>query len=148
LSKKILDKKRKKPEKKLANSYLDFELFPKPVQNLGSKLVDFIQNNREFEIHENGEISIENKKLKNSNIHDLIDDLLRDRKREIPTHGEKFIRFLSKINLPQTFIKNKNRLHLYKKYKGETTHSNTDKPSTSKIKKRKFEEEIKFLDSE
>ena len=101
------------------------------MQSLGVKLVDIIKNNNKFKIHTNGEISIQNQKLKNSNINDLLSDVLRDRKTEIPPHGEKFIRFLSEINLPQTFIKNKKRLKLYKKNLDES--SDISKPIAFKV---------------
>ena len=62
----------------------------------------------------------------------MIGDLLRNRKNaEIPPHGEKFICFSSEINLPQTFIKNKKRLKLYKKNLDES--SEISKPIAFKV---------------
>ena len=89
------------------------------------------------------------KKLKNSNINDFIADVLRNRKQGLPPHGEKFIHFLSEINLPQSFIKKK-RLNLYKQ-KILHENSKSNKPvATLKVpprKKRKVED-FKFLNSD
>ena len=71
--------------------------FTKTGAKIGVKLVDIIKNNNKFKIHTNGEISIQNQKLKNSNINDLIADVLRDRKGdEILHHGKNLFVFYVK----------------------------------------------------
>ena len=144
---------KKSPRVKESN-LVEYDLLPKQAQSVAGKIVDIIKNNKNFKIHSNGEISIQNKKLKNSNINDLIGDLLRDRRNaEIPPHGEKFIRFLSEINLPQTFIKSKKRLKLYKNILNESSEKPTFKVpkiksvthfKVSRRKKRK----VDFLNSD
>ena len=147
LSEKVLNKTLKAPPVVVAKNrnVVEYDLLPKQVQGLAGKIVDIIKKSKKIKIHANGEISIQNKKLKNSNINDLIADVLRNRKQGLPPHGEKFIHFLSEINLPQSFIKNKKRLNLYKKFLNE----NSAKPQLKvpPRKKRKVED-FKFLNSD
>ena len=148
LSEKVLNKTLKTPPvvvEKQNRNVVEYDLLPKQVQGLAGKIVDIIKKSKKIKIHANGEISIQNKKLKNSNINDLIADVLRNRKQGLTPHGEKFIHFLSEINLPQSFIKNKKRLNLYKKFLNE----NSAKPQLKvpPRKKRKVED-FKFLNSD
>ena len=57
-------------------------------------------------------------KLANSNFVDLIGDIARSRKRSIPPlHREKFLEFLSSLNVPEELIGNKTHIKTLRKYK-------------------------------
>ena len=56
--------------------------------------------------------------MKNSNLVDLIGDLIRNRKTDnIPEHTNDLLKVMAKLNIPEEFIKNKNRLKSYRLFK-------------------------------
>ena len=64
------------------------------------------------------EIILNGEKMKNSNLVDLIGDLIRNRKTDnIPEHTNDLLKVMAKLNIPEEFIKNKNRLKSYRLFK-------------------------------
>ena len=63
-------------------------------------------------------MTLDGTKLANSNFVDLIGDIARSRKRVIPPlYREKFIEFLSSLNVPEELIGNKMHIKTLRKYK-------------------------------
>lgn len=74
--------------------------------------------NKNIKILKSGEISINKKTLRNSNIHDLLKYLMRNKKNEAePLYISKFIKILANSNVPQSFIKNRKQLQVFKRLK-------------------------------
>ena len=63
-----------------------------------------------------GEVSIHGQKLPGVNITDLVSDVIRTMKSEIPER-DIFLRILTELNTPETFIKNKAALAHYRRIK-------------------------------
>jgi hypothetical protein len=77
-------------------------------------LTDFISKLDNIHIESNGEISINGHRISNSNIIDLVHDLVRDRKTNMPPLGIEPLTFaLKQANVPMEYIGNKNRLDLF-----------------------------------
>ena len=58
---------------------------------------------------ESGRVTINNKNLQGSNIIDLLNDVLRNRKHGSPVGWEQFARVLASLNVPREFIHNEQR---------------------------------------
>ena len=77
-----------------------------------------LKNNKNIKKFKSGEISINKKTLRNSNIHDLLQYLMRNKKNEAePLHISKFIKILANSNVTQSFIKNRKQLQVFKRLK-------------------------------
>ncbi len=63
------------------------------------------------------EVTVEGRTLRGSNIVDLIGDVMRTRKSKQPAHGNSFLQALAKLNLPESFVKNKYRISQFRSYK-------------------------------
>jgi hypothetical protein len=84
---------------------------PDSKQNLGRLLLDFITRQSNIAIENNGELSINGSQIPNSNIIDLVHDLVRDRKnRPPPTGSEALMKTLKQANMPIEYIGNKDRI--------------------------------------
>ncbi len=72
------------------------------------------------------EVTVEGRILRGSNIVDLIGDVMRTRKSaKLPAHGNSFLQTLAKLNLPESFVKNKYRISQFRSYK-HVSDSNDD----------------------
>ncbi len=61
---------------------------------------------------------MEGRTLRGSNIIGLIGDVMRTRKSaKLPAHGNSFLQTLAKLNLPESFVKNKCRISQLRSYK-------------------------------
>ena len=58
----------------------DFTFLPKSTQNIAAQIMAKLKNNKNIKILKSGEISINKKTLRNSNIHDLLGYLMRNKK--------------------------------------------------------------------
>ena len=77
-------------------------------------LTDFITKQHPIQIEENGEITLNGTQIYNSNIVDIVHDLIRDRKTNLPPTGiENLARVLKQANMPLEYIGNKNRINLF-----------------------------------
>ena len=98
----------------------NFSILPKTSQNFAHLLLQELNKHSDkFQIDESSqEIILNGKKLHNSNMQDIFSDLLRNRKSSVtPLHGNEFLKFLAKLNIPEEFIKNKKRLETFRKLK-------------------------------
>lgn len=81
---------------------------------LAKLLTDFIMKQGNIQVEENGEISVNGSRIYNSNIIDLVHDLIRDRKNNPPPVGiETLAKALKLSNVPLEYIGNKNRYPLF-----------------------------------
>ncbi len=66
-------------------------------------------------------------KLRGSNIVDLVGDVLRNRKTaKTPTHSEEFIKLLANLNVPEEFVKNRNRISSFRFHKQNAQSDDDD----------------------
>lgn len=82
---------------------------PKTFQKIGSNLLDFIRTTRnvhEITWDDKGVVKVDNEDITDSNIIDLINDLVRNRKSFNSIGRWKFIRVLWEMGVPQAFIGN------------------------------------------
>jgi hypothetical protein len=64
------------------------------------------------------EVSIKGKRLRGSNIIDLLGHVLRSRKStHTPTHGNAFLKVLADLNFPEQLVKNKYQIAKFRSYK-------------------------------
>lgn len=119
---KTLQTKRNNPYEIGIDSYTDTQInldsilkgIPESKIPQARLLTDFITNQNGIHIEDNGEIIINGTKINNSNIVDIIHDLIRDRKTHLPPKGvEDLVKVLKRANIPLEYIGNKNRLQLF-----------------------------------
>jgi len=76
---------------------------------LAKSLTDFISKQQNIHIADNGELTIDGTRIKNSNIIDIIHDLARDRKTHpAPVGIKQLSKALREANVPLEYIGNKN----------------------------------------
>ena len=96
------------------------ENIPKTYQRSSKALLRELRRhqNRFLVDEKTNEVMLDGVKLANSNFVDLIGDIARSRKRSIPPlHREKFLEFLSSLNVPEELIGNKTHIKTLRKYK-------------------------------
>lgn len=107
---------------------------PRPYWKYIPMIVDKLKT-RMYSWNENGEFTVNNAAVKNSSVADFFSYLLRNVKtQKQPIHFEKFLRAIEEINIPVSWIGNKNVMRLLKSSDVETS----DTPSS----KRKFPERL------
>lgn len=127
-----------KPE--IKNKWVEqvFKNLPRVHKRKAEGLVDFLKNADEFTVNNQGEISINNERLPNTHIVDLIHDVIRDRPAHEAPHGhETFIKMLKRLNVPNEFIGNKNRKRQIQQEK-VTSSRNEDEFYTPKTTKKRL----------
>ena len=91
---------------------------PKTLQNKGKLLIDYIKDETDLKWNERGELIIKDEVLKDSNVSDLIHEVLRTRKlATTPTGWSVFTKSLKDSNIPMDLIGNKNRWEQSKEVK-------------------------------
>lgn len=118
---KFLQNDRNKPytfqiEEQVTN--IDFERILKGIPEtkipLAKLLTDFLLKQENIHVEENGEITVNGTRIQNSNIIDIVHDLVRDRKTNLPPVGvEALAKVLKQANIPLEYIGNKNRHTLF-----------------------------------
>ena len=99
-----------------------FRSLPKTFQEHAHVLMKELENFPDIiNWDTNKEVTIQGQKLKGSNIIDLIGDVLRNRKTLPPIHSSTFLKTMADLNIPEEFIKNKNRISKFQSYKEGTT---------------------------
>lgn len=118
---KFLQTERNKPysiEIEEHNPKLDFEVIlrgiPEKKIPIAKLLTDFISKQDNIHIEDTGEITVDGQRIRNSNIIDLVHDLVRDRKTHTGPVGIQSLTHALKVaNVPLEYIGNKNRLDLF-----------------------------------
>lgn len=79
---------------------------------MGRMLLDFIDKQDNIIVEKNKEVTINGTRIPNSNIIDLVHDLVRDRKTHLPAIGSnRFLDALRIANIPLEYIGNKKRVN-------------------------------------
>ena len=85
------------------------ESAPKTLKNKAEKLLQRIQNHPDLKWNDRGEIIWKDRLVQNSNLYDLVHDVLRKRKRPKPTGWEIFAEALGNANVPRELMGNPDR---------------------------------------
>ena len=96
------------------------ESIPKTYQRSAKALLQELRRHQNrFRVdNKTNEVTLDGIQLAYSNFVDLIGDVTRSIKRVIPPlYGEKFIQFLSSLNVPEELIGNKTHIKTLRKYK-------------------------------
>ena len=92
-------------------------VMPVSLQSSARNLMDRLRRNEDaISWTPLGEVSIHGQKLPGVNITDLVSDVIRASKSEVPDR-DRFLRILSELNTPEAFIKNKTALAHYRRIK-------------------------------
>jgi len=105
---------------------------PKASKTLAKSMITRLKANQEhITWNDKGEIAVNGHEIPGSNIIDLINDQLRDRKNFDPTGWETFTESLSKINMPKYLMRNERRKsHILQLH---NSPSSSATPSTEKF---------------
>ena len=83
---------------------------PKTMQNRAKLLIQKLKDHSDvISWNDNGQLVLEGSIVPNSNIVDLVNDVMRKRKGFNPEHSNTFSKALAKINVPEDYLRNPNR---------------------------------------
>lgn len=119
------------PSPSATSTELLLDAIPKNYMKKAQVLVDHIRKSPDIGWNERKELVLEGKTVANSNIIDLVDDLVRPKAKRDPRGIEDFVHALKKDNIPETLINNHGR------WDGKTASSISTPSPTAKKKKRK-----------
>ena len=80
---------------------------PKTMQNRAKLLIQKLKDHSDvISWNDNGQLVLEGSIVPNSNIVDLVNDVMRKRKGFNPEHSNTFAKALAKINVPEDYLRN------------------------------------------
>ena len=85
------------------------EAIPKTYMKKARFLLDHIRKSPDMGWNSRNELLLDGQRLNNTNIIDLIDELVRPRSLRDPRGIDEFVRALKKDNLPETLVNNRKR---------------------------------------
>ena len=85
------------------------ETVPTTYRTRASNLLRFIKNDDKIKWNDNGIVTYNGRTLNNSNIIDLVNDVVRPRKRSQPNRWQEFAQALDELNVPKDLIGNPRR---------------------------------------
>ena len=86
------------------------ESVPPTLQRKAKLMMEYLQDHPKVSWDEKGELSYAGQRIPGSNIIDLVNDVLRSRKKSsLPTGWDRFAQVLKDVNLPQEVVGNKQR---------------------------------------
>ena len=80
---------------------------PKTIQNRAKLLKD---HSDVISWNDNGQLGLDGSTIPNANIVDLVNDVMRKRKGFNPEHSSTFAKALAKINVPEDYVRNPDRI--------------------------------------
>ena len=84
---------------------------PKTMQNHAKLLIHKLKDHSDvISWSDNGQLVLEGSMVPNSNIVDLVNDVMRKRNGFNPEHSNTFAKALAKINVPEDYLRNPNRI--------------------------------------
>ena len=84
---------------------------PKMMQNLAKLLIQKLKDHSDvISWNNNGQLVLEGSIIPNTNIVDSVNDLMRKRKGFNPEHSSTFAKALAKINVPENYVRNPDRI--------------------------------------
>ena len=91
---------------------------PKTMQNGAKLLIQKLKDHSDvINWNDNGQLVLEGSIAPNSNIVDLVNDVMRKRKAFNPEHSSTFAKTLAKINVPEDYVRNPNRIDSIRWYR-------------------------------
>jgi len=98
---------------------LALQAVPKNAQGRAENLVRFLEGTRDIKWNARGEVTLGSMFLPGTNISDLVNDGLTQRKRFEPEGWKDFFTFLARNNVPKTLISNPKRLAFIRNKRGQ-----------------------------
>ena len=90
---------------------------PKIMQNRTKLLIQKLKDHSEIiSWKNNGQLVLDGSTIPNSNIVDLVNDIMRKRKGFNPEHSSAFAKALTKINVPEDYVRNPDRINSIRWY--------------------------------
>ena len=84
---------------------------PKTMRNRAKLLIQKLKDHSDvISWNDNGQSTLEGSIIPNSNIVDLVNDIMRKRKGFNPDHSNTFAKALTKINVPEDYVRNNDRI--------------------------------------
>ena len=84
---------------------------PKTMQNRAKLLIQTLKDHSDvISWNDNGQLVLEGSIIPNSNIVDLVNDVMRKRKGFNPEHSNTFAKALTKINVPEDYLRNPDQI--------------------------------------
>ena len=84
---------------------------PKTMQNRAKLLIQKLKDHSDvISRNDNGQLVLDGSTIPNSNIVDLVNDIMRKRKGFNPEHSSTFAKALAKINVPEDYVRNLDRI--------------------------------------
>ena len=99
------------PEQLSATDKQIIDSVPKTMQNRAKLLIKKLKDHSDaISWNDNGQLVLEGSIVPNSNIADLVNDVMRKRKGFNPEHSNTFAKALAKINVPEDYLRNPDRI--------------------------------------
>ena len=84
---------------------------PKTMQNCAKLLIQKLKDHSDvISWNDNGQLVLDGSTIPNFNIVDLVNDVMRKRKGFNPEHSNTFAKALAKINVPEDYVRNPDRI--------------------------------------
>ena len=84
---------------------------PRTMQNRAKLLIQKPKDHSDvIRWNDNGQLVLDGSTIPNSNIVDLVNDVMRKRKGFNPEHSNTFAKALAKINVPEDYLRNPDRI--------------------------------------
>ena len=84
---------------------------PKMMQNHAKLLIQKLKDHSDIiSWNDNGQLVLEGSIIPNSNIVNLVNDIMHKRKSFNPEHSNTFAKALTKINVPEDYLRNPNQM--------------------------------------
>ena len=84
---------------------------PKTMQNRAKLLIQKLKDHSDvISWNDNGQLVLDGSTIPNSNIVNLVNDVMQKRKGFNPEHSSTFAKALAKINVPEDYVRNPNRI--------------------------------------
>ena len=91
---------------------------PKTMQNRAKLLIQKLKDHSDvISWNDNGQLVLEGSIVRNSNIVDLVNDVMQKRKGFNPEHSNTFAKVLAKINVPEDYLRNPDRIDSIRWYR-------------------------------
>ena len=84
---------------------------PKTMQNRAKLLIQKLKDHSDvISLNDNGQLVLEGSIVPNSNVVNLVNDVMQKRKGFNPEHSNTFAKALTKINVPEDYVRNPGRI--------------------------------------
>ena len=101
---------------------------PKTMPHRAKLLIQKLKDHSDISLNDNGQLVLEGSMVPNSNIVDSVNDVMRKRKAFNPKHSNKFAKALTRINVPEGYVRDPNQIDSIRWYH-RLQDSQTPEPS-------------------